>query len=72
MRTSAGTGPGIDVGRSFPTLSGGQWFVPGAVLGVPGLLVLLWVALQLAAGIAWLPAANRLRGNDRRRRQRVP
>jgi hypothetical protein len=71
VRTSAGVRPGIDLDGIFPTLSGGQWFVPGAVLGVPGLLVLLWVALQLAAGIAWLPAANRVRGNDRRRRRKV-
>ncbi len=43
------------------------WFVPAAVLGGPGLLVLLWVALQLGAGVIWLPAARRLRGDERRR-----
>jgi hypothetical protein len=41
------------------------WFVPAAVLGGPGLLVLLWVGLQVLAGLVWLPAARRLRGDDR-------
>ncbi len=44
------------------------WFVPSAVLGVPGLLVLLWVLLQTAGGLAWVPAIRRLRGDDRARR----
>ena len=42
------------------------WAVPAATLGVPGLLVLLWVALQAGGGLAWIPAIRRLRGTDRR------
>ena len=42
---------------------GSAWFVPAAVVGGPGLLVLLWLGLQLLAGIAWLPAGLRVRGS---------
>jgi hypothetical protein len=66
-----------DVGESLGDLTvrilGGLdvsnlWYVPAGVLGGPGLLVILWVALQVAAGMAWLPAARRLRGDERDRR----
>jgi hypothetical protein len=43
------------------------WFIPAGVLGGPGLLVILWVALQVGAGMAWLPATRRLRGDERGR-----
>jgi hypothetical protein len=33
--------------------------VPAVALSVPGLLLLLVVALQLAGGVAWLPIARR-------------
>jgi len=49
------------------------WFVPGAVVGVPGLLVLLWVALQAVGALAWIPAVRRMSGEPlaaRRRRRR--
>jgi hypothetical protein len=35
------------------------WTVPAVTLSVPGLLLLLVVALQLAGGAAWLPIARR-------------
>jgi hypothetical protein len=38
------------------------WAVPAATIGVPGLLLLLWVALQAAGALAWIPAVRRLRG----------
>jgi hypothetical protein len=40
------------------------WSVPAAVVGVPGLLVVLWVALQTAGALAWIPAVRRM-GGDR-------
>jgi outer membrane biosynthesis protein TonB len=40
------------------------WAIPGAVLGGPGLLVILWVALQTGVAAAWIPAVGRLRGRD--------
>jgi hypothetical protein len=47
-------------------LSGFQvWAVPAATLGVPGLLVILWIALQAGGGLAWFPAVRRLRGEGR-------
>jgi len=45
------------------------WLVPGAVIAGPGLLVLLWLAIQVLAGMVWLPAARRVRGQDDRGRR---
>jgi hypothetical protein len=47
------------------------WLVPGALIGGPGLLVLLWLLIQTLAGMAWLPAARRVRGEEQRRRRRT-
>ncbi len=41
------------------------WFVPAMTVGVPGLLVILWVALQTVGILAWLPAVRRMRGGHR-------
>ena len=41
------------------------WAVPAAVIGGPGLLFLLWVALQTVGATVWIPAARRLRDDDR-------
>jgi hypothetical protein len=38
--------------------------VPAAALGGPGLLILLWVALQTLGAAGWIPAVRRLRGRD--------
>ena len=35
------------------------WTVPAVALGVPGLLVVLGVVLQLLGGAAWVPVARR-------------
>lgn len=40
------------------------WAIPGAVVGGPGLLVILWVILQTGAALAWIPAVRRMRGGD--------
>lgn len=40
------------------------WAIPGAVVGGPGLLVILWVALQAGVAAAWIPAVRRMRGQD--------
>lgn len=48
------------------------WFVPSAVMGGPGLLILLFVALQAGGALAWIPAVRRMSGDpvpiQRRRR----
>jgi hypothetical protein len=36
------------------------WTVPALVLSVPGILVVIVVALQLIGGAAWLPIARRM------------
>ena len=40
------------------------WSVPAATLGVPGILLLVWVALQAVGALAWIPAVKRLRGDE--------
>jgi diguanylate cyclase (GGDEF)-like protein len=46
------------------------WFVPAASVGVPGLLVILWVILQAFGALAWIPAVRRMsdESGDRPRR----
>lgn len=59
-------------GGSLTVLDGfGTWSVPAAVVGVPGLLVVLWVALQTVGALAWIPAVRGLRGEDRGREPKV-
>ena len=42
----------------------GTWAVPAYTLGLPGIIVVLWVGLQALGALAWLPAMRRLRGDD--------
>ena len=67
----------LDLGGASVGLFAGVeiWAVPAATIALPGLLVLIWVALQAAGAIAWIPAVRRLRGKDdpsRRRMARTP
>lgn len=72
----AGGGGGADsnlgVGMDMLTLldSPFEWAVPGAVVGVPGLLVVLFVVLQAIGALAWIPAVRRMGEEDDRRRRR--
>lgn len=56
----------LDLGGASVGLFAGVeiWAVPAATIAVPGLLVLLWVALQAAGAIAWIPAVRRLKGKS--------
>jgi hypothetical protein len=71
-----GGDPALDAGdlqdaglAAFGALGLGAFTVPGLVVGVPGLLVVLAVLLQLAGGSAFVPIARRWqRGVDVRRR----
>ncbi len=55
------------VTTAFLQLGLASWSVPAMVVGVPGLLVVLVVALQAIGGAAWLPVARRgLRGDGMR------
>lgn len=40
------------------------WFVPAASVGLPGLLVILWVILQAFGALAWIPAVQRMGEED--------
>jgi hypothetical protein len=62
---------GLDnaVSSIFVELGVAAWSVPAVAIGVPGLLVVVVVLLQLAGGAAWLPVVRRsLAGNGLRRR----
>ena len=61
-------GVGVDVLALINSPLG--WFVPGAVVGLPGLLVIVFVALQAIGVLAWIPAVRRLAGDDDARRRR--
>jgi VCBS repeat-containing protein len=45
-----------------------DWFIPAAVVGGPGLLVMVAIALQLLGALAWLPAVRRHLGGAGSRR----
>jgi hypothetical protein len=60
-----GSGPGPISLAAFASFTGSAVFaVPAAVLGGPGLLILLWVVLQVLGTATWIPAVRRLRGRD--------
>lgn len=68
--SDGGTGVGLEL---FALLDGAHvWFVPAAAVGVPGLLVVLWVALQAVGAIAWIPAVRRMSGEEPQRRRPRP
>ncbi len=62
----------LGTGLDILALLDGQfvWFVPGAAVGVPGLLVIAFVALQGLGAMAWIPAMRRFGGDDRQTRRR--
>jgi hypothetical protein len=69
---------GLDdaVGTAFTELGLTMWTVPAAAVGVPGLLVLVVVLVQVAGGGAWVPVTRRVLADlgvrRRRRRGRAP
>ena len=59
---------GIDaslVASSLGNLDGMVWAVPSIVLTVPGLLLVLAILAQVAAGAAWVPVVRRKLGPSR-------
>ena len=40
------------------------WIVPGLLYGIPGVLIIAFVLLQLGGAAAWIPAIRRLRGDE--------
>jgi hypothetical protein len=59
-------GSQLDLGAMEIDLLAGVeiWSVPAATLGVPGILLIVWVALQAVGALAWIPAVKRLRGDE--------
>jgi hypothetical protein len=64
--TEGRTGTGDSIGlASFASFTSSAVFaVPAAVLGGPGLLIIVWVLLQALGTATWIPAVRRLRGED--------
>jgi hypothetical protein len=60
----AGTGAGLeaDVFLDFRLATSIEVLTPLAILALPGLLVLLSLAAQLAGGALWIPLTRRLLG----------
>jgi hypothetical protein len=67
--TPAGS-DGLSVGGLGSLDAFGLWLVPGTVIAGPGLLAIIWLLIQVLAGMAWLPAARRLRGREEAKRRR--
>jgi hypothetical protein len=64
----------IELDFGSVAFTGFEWAVPALVLSVPGLFLILVVAVQGAVGLAWIPVARRWVGEDdrsRRRRRRL-
>jgi hypothetical protein len=64
----------IELDFGSVAFTGFEWAVPALVLSVPGLFLILVVAVQGAIGLAWIPVARRWVGEDdrsRRRRRRL-
>ena len=59
-------GLGVELGAIGLLDGAGIWAVPAATIAGPGLLILLFIALQAAGVAAWIPAVRRLRGKDER------
>jgi hypothetical protein len=68
LRGVGSSGGGLQLGGTGGLQLDSLWFVPAAAIGGPGVLVILWMALQVLGGVVWLPAARRVRDDDRRRR----
>jgi hypothetical protein len=65
--------PRLEIGSLAVALLAGAeiWSIPAATLGVPGVILIIWVGLQAAGALAWIPAVRRLRGQERGRESRV-
>lgn len=57
---------GVDIG-GVDLFGDAVWAVPAATIAGPGLLVLLWLALQAIGAAAWMPSVRRLRGEQEAR-----
>lgn len=70
VRTTPPGSDGLTVGGLGSVNAFGLWLVPGTVIAGPGLLAILWLLIQVLAGMVWLPAARRVRGRENGRRRR--
>lgn len=56
----------LDDIRLVSAISAYSWVVPGVLLGLPGLLMLIIVALQMAAASVFVPLTRRMLGGRER------
>jgi hypothetical protein len=61
-RGAEATGADVEVGLELLGLldTGYVWLVPAASVALPGLLVILFVGLQAAGALAWIPSMRRM------------
>lgn len=57
-------GSDVDIATADLMAGAGVYAVPAAALALPGVLILVWLALQTVGALAWIPAVRRLRGRD--------
>lgn len=70
--TEGSGGPVPEVALGLLAIDGiSVWAIPGAIVGGPGLLVILWVMIQSGVALAWIPAVRRMRGNDGERPRKL-
>jgi hypothetical protein len=66
----------VDLDATSIVLAGFDWAVPALALSVPGLFLIIAVAVETLIGLAWFPVARRWVGEDersgRRRRRLSP
>jgi Bacterial Ig domain len=60
----------VELDASTVGFSSFEWAVPALVLTVPGLLLVLAVAVEALIGLAWIPVARRWVGEEDRRSRR--
>lgn len=66
-RTASGSSVPISLGP-LGVLGGVDiWIVPSLLIAMPGLLLVVFVALQGVGALAWVPAIRRLRGDEPRK-----
>jgi hypothetical protein len=71
VRTTPAGSDDLNVGGLGTIDAFGLWLVPGTIIAGPGLLAIIWLLIQVLAGMVWLPAARRVRGREDPRRRRL-
>ena len=69
---NGGSAINVSLGEFSSGLGAFAWTVPGVLLGLPGLLVLLILGLQMTGAAMFVPVTRRILGNSDRQPGRRP